>query len=90
MKKTLIAVTAIGVLALAGCGANSKLTEFLQDADVAGRNTAPADVLNFPDGFANVATKCDHGNRVYVSRTSDSGSTGRGIAVVPNDPTCAK
>ena len=39
-----------------------------------------------PDGFSNVATKCDHGNRIYVIFKSDS-SYGS-VAVVPNAPDC--
>lgn len=38
------------------------------------------------DGFSNLGTKCDHGNRVYVVYHGDNpyGS----VAVVPADPTC--
>ena len=74
-------------LVLTSCGADSRLTEGLQDADVGTRNTAPADLINMPDGFANVATKCDNGNRIYVVR--DASSNPRvGIWGVAGDPTC--
>jgi hypothetical protein len=46
----------------------------------------PADVVAFPDGFSNVATKCDHGNRVYVLY-HDASPYGA-ISVVSGDPTC--
>ena len=41
-----------------------------------------------PDGFSNAATKCDHGNRVYVIYHGDNpyGT----ISVVPQDPTCRR
>jgi len=69
---------------LASCG--SKAAEPFQDADRGTTNDAPADTITFPDGFSNVATKCDHGNRVYVIFKGNSpyGS----VAVVPDDPSC--
>jgi hypothetical protein len=39
-----------------------------------------------PDGFNNLATKCDHGQRIYVSYHGD-GSYGFGFAAP--DPACA-
>ncbi len=81
MKK--VAIVFATVLALGGC---AKAQEYGQDADRGSRNTAPADIINFPDGFNNVATKCDGPSRVYVLFHGDSryGS----VAVVPNDPRC--
>jgi hypothetical protein len=80
-----LAVSAL--FTLNACGSsNSSFTEFMQDADVSSRNTAPADVINFPDGFPNVSTKCDNGNRIYVTRGNPDG--GRDIAVVADDPSC--
>lgn len=83
----LIGLLLVGLLVatiLSGCG---KATEPFNDADIAGTNDEPADIVNFPDGFSNVSTKCDHGNRIYVVYHADSpyGS----VAVVPGDPTCA-
>lgn len=75
------ALALVGVLA--GCG---KLVEPYNDAPVASQNKTPAEVLNMPDGFSNVATKCDHGNRVYVAFHGDA--TYGAIAVVANDPSC--
>lgn len=73
------------VLLLTGC--QSKLTEPYNDAPRASLNDKPADVLSFPDGFNNVAAKCDGPNRVYVVFHKDSpyGS----VAVVANDPRCS-
>lgn len=77
-----IIVIMIAVLVLTGCKAN----EPFKDAPTGARNNAPADTISMPDGFSNVATKCDHGNRVYVIFKSD-GSYGS-VAVVPDDPSC--
>lgn len=82
------AIVALGVggAVLVGCGATGKYTEPYNDSSRGDTNEGPADVITFPDGFNNVATKCDHGNRVYVIYHSD-GAYG-GVAVVPQDPTC--
>ncbi len=52
------------------------------DAPIGPYDDSPAEVVNFPDKFANVAHKCDgHGHRIY--------STTRQAAVtVIDDPTC--
>ena len=73
-------------LLVAACGAGTKAAEPFQDADRGTSNTAPADTITFPDGFSNAATKCDHGNRVYVLFKGDLAYGS--IAVVPGDPTC--
>jgi len=71
---------------LAGCSWD-KSTEPFQDAPRNGTNNGPAMVVTMPDGFNNVATKCDHGNRVY---TIYHGNDPYGsVAVVPFDPTCS-
>jgi len=74
----------IAVLALAGC---AKAREPFQDAPTADRrNSAPAQVIEFPDGFSNMAGKCDGPNYVYSSFHGNANRTA--IAVVPNDPRC--
>ena len=84
MKKVFIGLAALAMLTLTGCG--EKFTEPYRDAPRGGTNGAPADLVTFPDGFNNVATKCDHGNRVYVTYHNDApyGS----VAVVPNAKGC--
>ena len=81
-----LAVAAVAALTLTGC--MGKLSEPGKDAEVGTRNTGPADTLTFPDGFSNVAAKCDGPNRVYVIFKKDAkyGS----VAVVANDPRCKK
>lgn len=87
MKRT-VKLTLVGTalaITLTGCG---KFVEPYNDANVSGQNTGAAEVVNMPDGFSNVATKCDHGNRIYVAYHGDSAYAA--VAVVPNDPTCSK
>lgn len=71
-------------LLLSGCA--GKLTEPGKDAPIATRNTSAADTMTFPDGFSNVAAKCDGPNRVYVAFKGDKPYGA--LAVVPNDPRC--
>jgi hypothetical protein len=86
-RKTIVAALAAAVLltgSVAGC---AKFTEPFKDAPRSNvDNGAPADLIRFPDGFSNAATKCDHGNRVYVAYHGDNPYGA--IAVVPADPTC--
>ncbi|MCX5070888.1 hypothetical protein OOJ91_34130 [Micromonospora lupini] len=82
------ALAAAGVLALTALfGCDNKLTEPFNDAPRSKvENSTPADLITFPDGFSNAATKCDHGNRIYSAYHGDSPYAA--ITVVPNDPTC--
>jgi len=81
---TALAVAAIAALSLTGCA--GKASEPFKDAPEGQRNNSAADTMTFPDGFSNVATKCDHGNRVYVAFKGDKPYGA--LAVVPNDPSC--
>lgn len=74
----------VGLLMLAGC---AKFTEPFHDAPRGSTNSGPADIGTMPDGFSNYATKCDHGNRVYVVFHNDKAYGS--IAVAANDPTCS-
>ena len=84
-RAAIAAATAATTLALlTGC---AKYTEPFKDAPRSGNdNGAPADLIRMPDGFSNAATKCDHGNRLYVAFHGDSKYAA--ITVVPADPTC--
>lgn len=84
MRK-LIAIAALG-LAVSACSTEDVLGEF-NDADVSGENDGPAIIINMPDGFGNLAGKCDGPNFIYSSKVNSSGSA-RALAVVPNDPRC--
>lgn len=74
------------VLGVSGCGTD-KATERFKDAERGDTNTAPADTMTFPDGFSNVAAKCDGSTRVYVIFKGDDATRGS-IAVSPNHPKC--
>lgn len=77
-----VMVVVAGVV-LAACGANHS------DSGTSDRNFGPARVLAFPDGFRNVAAKCDGPNMVYSgSRGQSSDHVSSGVAVVPNDQRC--
>ena len=83
---TIAGVAAAGVLALAGC---SKFTEPYKDAPRSGNdNGAAADLIRMPDGFSNVAAKCDGPNRIYVAYKGNSNRAA--LAVVAGDPRCTK
>jgi hypothetical protein len=86
MKKIILGVAAAALaLSLSSC---AKATEPFKDAPRSGTtNSDPADVIEMPDGFNNMATKCDHGNRVYSTYHADA--TYGSIAVAPHDPSCS-
>lgn len=82
MKIKLVIVGVFGILALAGCG------EYGQNATKGSRDTGSADIINFPQGFRNVAHKCDGPNMVYSSSYGDSSTVTSSITVIGNDPRC--
>jgi len=76
-----------GAVMLGGAaGCSSKTLERYQDAPVGAQNENPADLIRFPDGYSNVASKCDGPNRVYVAFKGDE--VRAAVAVVGNDPRC--
>lgn len=86
-KKALVGSAVLGGVLLGTTGCLDKAMEPYKDAPRSGTtNNAPADVIEFPDGFSNLATKCDHGNRVYVAFKGDMNRAA--VAVVPNAPGC--
>lgn len=83
----LVAVVACLIGALSACGV-SKAAEPFHDAKRSGvTNSDSADVIEFPDGFSNWSTKCDHGNRIYSAFHGDNSYAGGFVA--PKDPTCS-
>lgn len=78
-----LAALALILAALAACGDDDE--RGTGDAPARRGDDSPAEVLNFPDGFSNVAHKCDgHGHRVYVTTQN---ANGKQMAVVA-DPAC--
>ena len=63
------------------------------DAKIDAKDNSGAEVVNMPDTFGNLATKCSHGNRLF-STTHGSGDDKHEYAsqiwVVPADPSCPK
>ena len=85
MRTLKVVVVALLVsVTLTGCG--EKFTEPYKDAERGATNDSKADLVTFPDGFNNVATKCDHGNRIYVTYHKDAPYGA--ITVVPNAKGC--
>jgi hypothetical protein len=79
-----VVVGAIVAVSMVAC--SQKDREPFRDAPVSDRNEAPAEVMTMPDGFSNVAHKCDgHGHRVY---TGYKGDANRSTIAVIEDPTC--
>lgn len=77
-------IAGIVLLTAEGC---EKFTEPFKDAPRSSvDNGAPADLIRMPDGFSNAATKCDHGNRIYVAYHGDFGYAS--IFVVKDDTSC--
>jgi hypothetical protein len=86
-KKIVGALLGFGLAATVITGCSNKASQVYNDGSRSGVNDkSPADILAFPDGFSNVATKCNNGNRVYVAFHNNNPYAA--IAVVPNDPTC--
>lgn len=84
---TAVVLATSAVLFLGGAAGCDKQLEQFNDADlVDSGNSQPAQGISMPDGFSNVATKCDHGNRIYVAFKGDSAYAA--IAVVPDDKSC--
>lgn len=85
-KKLVALVLAAGVIG-AGCNAGfDKITERFRDAPRGKIVSGPADIVTMPDGFSNVASKCDGPNRVYV--VFHENKPFGAVAVAANDPRC--
>lgn len=69
----------------AACGTD-KATEPFKDAPRGETNDNAADLITMPDGFSNVAAKCDGTTRVYVVFHQDAAYGS--VAVSPNHPLC--
>ncbi|HJS83721.1 MAG TPA: hypothetical protein VJ742_12905 [Nitrososphaera sp.] len=81
----LIPVTLLGGALGGAC--TDKSTEQFRDAGRGETNDQPADIITMPDGFSNLASKCDGPNRVYVAFKADQNRAA--LAVVKDDPRCS-
>lgn len=80
----LLALAVVVGLILGAC--SQKDREPFRDAPRASTNKEPAEIITMPDGFSNVAAKCDGTTRVYVVFKSDKAYGS--IAVSPSHPAC--
>lgn len=88
MRLRIALLAAAIALTSAACGMSwDKATERFDDAPRGATNDDAADIVTMPDGFSNLATKCDHGNRVYVAFKGDDNRAA--VAVSVGDPSCA-
>lgn len=88
MKRVVQAAVALAGAAMIGAaGGCAKMSEPWNDAKISVKDDSPAEVYSMPDGFSNVASKCDrHGNRIYVIYHGDNPYGA--VEVVPADPSC--
>lgn len=85
IKIGVVACAVTAALVLTSCGGSTPpVYPFGNDVAHTGvQNTTPADEVVMPDGYSPVMTKCDHGNRLYLTK----GSPGQSF-LVPRDATC--
>lgn len=81
-----LVVATIAVIVILGACSDKARESFHDGPRSKVVNSEPSDILEFPDGFSNMATKCDHGNRVYSAFRSDDNRAA--IAISPQDPSC--
>lgn len=76
----------LAVFALAGCDTPRAAPNAPQVS------APPAEVIRFPADFRDVARTCDGPNMVYSAAGWPGGGTAvaGSVAVIPNDPRCAK
>lgn len=88
MKRTALLTTI--TLALAGCSATHQNAPEPTSANIV--NGTSVQVIQMPDGFRNVAVSCYGTVGVYVTSRGSDGATPQasGVAVLANDPHCAK
>lgn len=78
--KRLVAVAVLAT-AMAGCS-NYKTHKGIKDAPHDKGDNKIAHIVNMPDGYANIARKCDGPNGIYVTTREAP------PVVVVNDPNC--
>lgn len=77
-----LAAAAASVVLLVGCGTAERGTVDSPVEAGPQQNNAPAHIVNFPDGFPNIAIKCDGRTGIYTT-TREAAPT-----VIPDDPRC--
>lgn len=86
MRKAAVTLGAVALVILSSTGC-ARITEEWNDAPIERKDDSPAIVYSMPDGFANVASKCDgFGHRFFTTKGSDAGG-GKAVSVIA-DPLC--
>ena len=80
------ALVATVVIVLSACSSTSKVTEPFRDARVSSTNTAPAIVVEMPDGFSNFAYKCI--KKGIGAAVAFHGDANRAAISLVQDPSC--
>ncbi len=81
MKK--ITLVALGLLlTTAACASEKRGTGDSPVEPVRDQNNTRAHIVTMPNGFSNVAFKCDDGNGIYVTTREAA------PVIVPDDPNC--
>lgn len=80
-----VIIVAVLLIALSGCQSYDN-KRGRGDAPVGAIDDAPAEIVNMPDQYSNLATKCVHGHRIIAA----TDNTDRINTVIPNDPTCPR
>mgnify|MGYP001194428637 FL=1 len=75
----------VAALALTGCS-ESQDENGLGDAPISTWDPHPAEIVNMPDDYGNLAVKCHRGNLLYV--TTHRYRYASNIWVLPNHPSC--
>lgn len=82
-----VALTTVAGLALGGCTEQRKTVRGLGDGPVGEVNDAPANVVEFPNGYPNAAWKCEGPDKIVVF---SHGNQARRGEVLVNHPDCAQ
>lgn len=79
----LFVLCAMALIALAACSDSSH-----RNAPSGNKDNTPANIVNFPAGYRNVAYKCVGPDMVYVTSSGQGDSHPSSVFVIHNDERC--
>lgn len=84
------AVTVGALVALTGCPATKQDAPEPESGSI--RNGTHTRVIKMPNGFRNIAATCEGTTGIYVTSrgVAETDPQPSSVAVLPNDPACAK
>lgn len=86
-----LAIALLAAFSLTACADQfDTFGEDLRDVRVDTRNDEPASIIQMPNGYSNVAYKCEGTTMIYSSSNGKTVTAGRSIAVVPEHPDCLR